>query len=225
MRKHWKVGTGCLIACLACCSIAKADVSVSNDDCKDIKAKDNGYFAIRANANYATLVSGKAGSGSGAPDYSDAFKNGYGAGLEADLRPGSSRFSYHLGASFANFDGETYKDIKFDELSYTDLYAGIKWHFLESNSKVDPYVRCDLGITFMDSVSIDYKGLDVKYWDNTSTLMVGAGIGANYMFTEHLGGFLEIKMQHRQSPDEHFKAAEADNSLVMPISFGIEYRF
>lgn len=225
MQKHWKVGTGCLIACLACCSIARADVSVSNDNCKEIKATENGYLAIRANANYAIFVSGEAGSGKGTPDYSDAFENGFGAGIEADLRPTSSRLSYHLGASFTTFEDDIHKGIRFDELTYTDLYAGIKWHLWESSSKVDPYLRCDIGVSFTDKVEVTYKGLDVNYWDETAGWMVGAGLGANYMLTERLGGFIELKFQYRQAPDEEFKAAKADSNLAMPITLGIEYRF
>lgn len=223
MQTHCKIIGGFLVASLVFCSMANADVSTS--DCQNTTVQETHSVSMRVIGDYATFISGDAGSGTDAPNYSSAFEPGFGVGIEGDFKPAHSSLSYHLGVAYMDFNGDTYKGIKFDNLTYTDLYAGVKWHFFESKSKVDSYVRCDLGVSFMEKVKIDYKGLDVDYWDKTTGWMIGAGLGTTYMWTEHLGGFLEVNFRYRQAPDENFSAADADSNLTMPIMFGIEYRF
>lgn len=223
MQKHCKSIVWLLIASLMCCSMVNADMS--NSECQDATAKNKGSVGIRLLADYATFISGDAGSGSDAPNYSSAFEPGFGVTVEGDIRPAFSHLSYHLGVAYVDFNGDTYRGIKFDNLAHTDLYTGVKWHFFESKSRVDSYVRCDLGVSFMEKVEIDYKGVTVDYWDKTTGWMIGAGLGSTYMFTEHLGGFFEIKFQYRQAPNEEFRAADADSNVIMPITMGIEYRF
>ena len=180
--------------------------------------------SIRLAGQISPFISGSAGSGVGAPDYSDAFSTGIGAALEYHRRM-SDRFSVVAGISYDSFDGGTHQGISFGDLSRTSLYGGAKIHFNGDPSGIQPYARMDLGAARLSSVDVSYGAASGAYWDSSWELMADAGVGVENRF-DQWSVFGEVLFRYAGKPDSALgPASEADSSWTVPIRIGIGYHF
>ncbi len=185
-----------------------------------------GAFSLSLAGQYIPFISGDAGKGDGAPKYDDAFDGGLGVAVEAAYRL-DSHLSVLAGIGYEQFSGDSHQGVSFDDLDIMTLYLGGKYHFPVKEKNWDPYLKVDIGTVYFDSVDISYQGVDADYWDSSWNLMVEAGIGTEYTFS-NLGVFCEIKVRYMDSPDassELREYSDADSSWSIPLTIGINYHF
>ena len=209
-NKNYLFIPGLLLLCIFCFS-----GNVSAED-KDI--------SVRAWATVSPFLSGQAGSGSGAPDYGDAFDTGFGGGAEAAWRF-ADRFSLLAGIGYEYYGGSTYEGISFDDRKIMPVYLGGKFHFLTGRKGWNPYVRAEIGAARLSSVDISVGDHKSEYWSSSWEFLFAAGAGVEYRFNQ-IGAFLEIKARYMNKPEpEMGSLSEADNSWTVPVVFGVAYYF
>ena len=183
-------------------------------------------FSLSFAGQYTQFIDGDAGSGSGAPEYDDAFSDGGGLSIEAAYRI-APQIGLLGGVSYDYYSGSSHDGISFDDLNIVTLYVGGKYYFMAQTKGWNPYLRADIGITYFDSVDISYMGADSEYWDSSWELMCDAGAGVEYRF-DNLGIFFEVKARYMGEPSTAAALKEyagADSSWTVPIVFGVEYHF
>jgi outer membrane protein W len=188
-----------------------------------VSAKDD-KLALRLWGQVSPFISGEAGSGSGAPDYDDAFDCGIGGGAEISWRF-SDRLSCLAGIGYETFDGESHEGISFDDLEIVPVYLGGKFHIIPGDTRWDPYLRMDIGAAYLSSVDVSYQGLKGKYWDSSWVYLFDVGAGVEYRW-DRWGASLDVKLRFLDEPDSAMgDPSEADPSWTIPIVFGINYYF
>jgi len=183
-------------------------------------------FSISLAGQYTPFVSGDAGSGSGAPEYDDAFDGGIGFLVEAAYRI-APKIGILGGISYESYSGDKHEDISFDNLDVVNLYVGGKYYFIAQENGWNPYVRADIGAVYFSSVDISYTGIKSDYWDSSWELMGDVGAGVEYRY-DKLGFFFEVKARYMDEPSSSSALKEysdADSSWTLPVVFGIEYHF
>lgn len=183
-------------------------------------------FSISLAGQYIPFISGDAGSGSGAPEYDDAFDDGLGIAIEAAYRL-NPKFSLLGGISYERYSGEKHQEISFDDLDVMTLYVGGKYYFVSNKCGWNPYLRADIGASKFSSVDISYMGSGSDYWDSSWELMCDAGAGVEYRFN-NIGVFFEVKARYTDEPSTASALKEysdADSSWTLPVVFGVEYHF
>ena len=186
-------------------------------------AKD-GDFSFHAWGQISPFVSGEAGSGSGAPDYKDAFDPGIGGGIELSWRF-SNRFSLLGGIGYENYDGKTHQGISFDDFEVIPLYLGGKFHFLPKDSRWNPYLKVDLGGAHLTLVDISFMTLKGRYWNSSWVFLFDVGGGLEYRFKKW-GIGLEVLPRYLGKPDSALGwPSDAKGSWTIPIRLGVSYHF
>ncbi len=194
--------------------------------CREFQSPGDGARegSVRIVGQISPLLSGSAGSGAGAPDYGDAFSEGYGAALEYHRRM-SDRFSIVAGIGYDSFDGDTHQGISFDDLGRTSLYGGAKIHFSAERTGWQPYARVDLGAARISSVDVSLGGISGTYWDSSWELLADVGAGIENRFGDW-SAFGEVLFRYVGEPDSVLgSASEADGSWSIPIRIGVGYHF
>jgi hypothetical protein len=180
--------------------------------------------SIRLWGQVAPFMSGEAGTGEGAPDYTDAFDTGWGGGGEFAWRF-CRWFSGVAGLGYEVFDGSTYQGISFDDLEVVPVYAGGKFHLIPNAAPWDLYLRLDLGAAYLSSVDIRYGALKGRYWDSSWVFLFDAGVGTEYRWGPW-GVSLDVKARYLGSPDSALgKPSEADSFWTVPVTMGLNYHF
>ena len=180
--------------------------------------------SIRLLGEITPLVSGSAGSGTGAPDYSDAFSTGLGGAVEYH-RIMSDRISIVAGIGYDSFSGSSHQGISFSDLDKVSIYGGAKIPLKERAPGWQPYARVDLGAVRLSSVGVSTDGLSGPYWDSSWELLADAGIGIEKRFGDW-SAFGEVLIRYSGAPDEELgPMAEADASWSLPIRLGVGYHF
>ena len=188
-----------------------------------VSAQD-GKFALRLWGQVSPFISGEAGSGTGAPDYDDAFKSGLGAGVELSWRF-SDRFGGLAGIGYENWNGKSVEGISFDNLKVVPVYLGGKFYFMSDRTGWNPYLRMDVGAAHLSSVDVSYLNLNGKYWDSSWVFLFDAGAGVEYRWGKW-GASLEVRPRYLGKPDSHMGSpSNAGSSWSVPIVMGINYHF
>lgn len=188
-----------------------------------VSAKD-GALSLRLWGEALPFISGEAGTGTGAPDYVDAFKTGMGMGGELSWRF-SNRFSCLAGIGYEVYNGDEHQDISFDSLKIVPVYLGGKFHIIPDDHRWDPYVRIDIGAAHLSSVNISYLVHKAKYWDSSWVFLFDFGGGIEYRMGSW-GASLEFKPRYLGKPDPALgRPSKAGSSWTIPIVFGINYHF
>lgn len=185
---------------------------------------ENRDISLRFWGQISPFISGEAGSGLGAPDYSDAFGTGMGVGLELSRRF-SGGFSLLGGVGYEQYDGKTYQSISFDDLKIVPLYVGGKFHVLPEESRWNPSVKMGIGGAHLSSVDISFATLEGKYWDSSWVFLFEFGGGLEYRFKEW-GIGLEVSARYLGKPDSALgRPSDAKGSWSVPIRLGFAYHF
>ena len=185
---------------------------------------NDGKSALRLYGQASPFISGEAGSGSGIPDYDDAFNTGLGAGAEISWRF-SQRLSFLGGIGYENYNGDSHEGIFFDDLEIVPLYLGAKFHIMPDRANWDPYLRMDVGTAHLSSVDVSYDSHKGKYWDSSWVFLFDAGAGVEYR-SGRWGASLEIKLRYLDEPEPALgKPSGAGSSWIAPVVFGINYHF
>jgi hypothetical protein len=183
-----------------------------------------GKGALRFWGDVSPFISGDAGSGTGAPEYKDAFDRGIGFGGEFSWRF-CRWFSGVGGLGYEVYDGKTYQGVSFDDLKIVPLYAGGKFHIIPDAAPWDLYLRMDLGAAYLSSVDISVGSLSGRYWESSWVFLFDAGVGAEYRWGAW-GVSLDVKARYLGSPDSALgKPSEAGSFWTVPIVLGVNYHF
>ncbi len=189
-----------------------------------LPASAAGPYGLSFSGAGIPLISGDAGTGTGAPEYTDAFDTGWGFRIEPyyDFTP---TLRGQFGITYQSWGGKDFQGVEFDDLKMWAVYVGGKYRFLPG-SPFRPYIVADVGYANLDSVDIKIGGVSVPYWDKTGTYMVDVGVGAEYMVSPNLGIFVDVRGQMFGKPDAILTpTAEADAGTSVPISVGVNYNF
>ena len=187
---------------------------------------DESPFSVSFAAQYIPFIDGDAGSGSGAPEYGDAFDDGGGILVEAAYRI-TPQIGLLGGLSYEYYSGSKHQGISFDDLNVVTLYVGGKYYFIAQTKGWNPYVRADIGATHFGSVDISYMGVDSDYWDSSWEFMCDAGAGVEYRI-DNLGLFIEVKARYMDKPSSAAALKEyskADSAWTIPVVLGFEFHF
>ena len=185
---------------------------------------ENEDISFRLWGQISPFLSGEAGKGSGAPDYSDVFKTGLGAGIELSWRF-SNRFSLLGGIGYEDYKGKTYQDISFDDLRVIPLYVGGKFHFLPKDSRWNPYLKMDIGGAHLSSVDLSFMTLEGRYWNSAWVFLFEVGAGLEYRFKKW-GVGLEVLPRYLGKPDSALGSpSDAKGSWTIPVRLGVSYYF
>jgi len=183
-----------------------------------------GKASVRLWGQGSPFISGEAGTGEGAPDYSDAFDAGWGGGGEFAWRF-CRWFSGVAGIGYEVYDGKTYQGISFDDLEIVPVYVGGKFHLIPSAAPWDLYLRLDAGAASLSAVDVSYGSLTGRYWDSSWVFLFDAGVGTEYRWGAW-GVSLDLKARYLGSPDSSLgKPSEADASWTFPVVLGLNYHF
>lgn len=181
-----------------------------------VSAQDD-KIALRLWGQASPLISGEAGSATGAPDYNDAFNTGLGAGVEVSWRF-TPRLSFLAGIGYEKYCGDSHRGISFDDLEVVPVYIGGKFHIPSGASRWDPYIRMDIGAAHLSSVDVSYRNIKGKYWDSSWVLLVDPGAGVEYRWGSW-GASLEVKLRYMGKPDSAMgHPSDAGSSWSVPIS-------
>ncbi len=180
-------------------------------------------FAINVYGQYVPFLSGSAGSGSGAPDWSDAFDGGMGVGVEASYKV-CPRFTFLGGVGYETYSGQKYKGITFEDLDIIPVYLGGKIHLME-NSNLDPYLRVDAGLAHVSDARVKYSGVKSKYWNESFEFFGDFGGGVEYRMGS-VGFYAEVKVRYMGAPPaEMGYSSEADKPWSVPVVLGVSWHF
>jgi hypothetical protein len=189
-----------------------------------LQADTVGEGSIRVVGQVAPFLSGSAGSGSGAPDYDDAFSQSIGGALEYHYRL-SERFSLLGGVGYDSASGDTYDGIDFSDRDRTSVYAGSKYHFDAAQAGWHPYARVDLGAARLDSVDVSFNNLSAKYWDSSWVFLGRVGAGFEHRM-DAWSLYAELLFEYVDRPDEVLgDFARGDGAWSMPLRVGVGYTF
>jgi opacity protein-like surface antigen len=170
------------------------------------------------------FLSGDAGSGPGAPEYTDVFDPGTSVG--AELSWGIvDFFSLIAGAGYEHYNGDKNAGISFDDLKVVPVYIGAKLPICNNSSGLLPYLRTDIGAAYLSSVDVSFETLSGKYWDSSWVFLFDVGGGVEYRF-DQWGLSLDVRLRYLQKPEPAMgDASKADSSLTLPVGVGIHYHF
>lgn len=189
-----------------------------------LPASAAGNTGVSLSAAILPFGSGAAGTGIGAPDYTDAFDTGFGLRVEPymDITP---RFRGLIGFTYQTWGGKTFGGFEFDDLKMWALYAGGRVRFYPGQA-IRPYALMDLGIARLDSVSITSFGVTEPYWDSTVTAFVDLGLGLEFVASPNLSFYIDARLQAFGEPDSAMPPdSDAEGGGVIPISLGLNYTF
>ena len=204
----------CLVSCFFVFVLAQSSHYVSAED----------DLSLRVWGQVSPFISGEAGSGSGVPDYDDAFDCGIGGGAELSWRF-SDRLSCLAGIGYENYDGDSHQGISFDDLEIVPVYLGGKFHIIPGDTRWDPYLRMDIGAAYLSSIDVSYHSLKGEYWDSSWVFLFDAGAGVEYRW-DRWGASLDVKVRYLDEPDPALgDPSDADSSWTVPVTFGINYHF
>jgi hypothetical protein len=183
-----------------------------------------GKASVRLWGQVSPSISGEAGTGAGAPDYTDAFDTGWGGGGEFAWRF-CRWFSCVAGIGYEVYGGSTYEGLSFEDLEIFPVYAGGKFHLIPNAAPWDLYMRLDLGAAYLSSVDIRYGYLKGRYWDSSWVFLFDVGLGTEYR-SGSWGLSLDVKARYLGSPDSALgRPSEADSFWTVPVVFGLNYHF
>lgn len=185
---------------------------------------EEGRVALRLWGTASPFLSGDAGKGEGAPEYTDLFDTGLGFGGEIAWRF-SPRLSGLAGIGYETFSGGKYQGLEFSDLEIVPLYAGVKLHLIPESKPWDVYLRLDGGAAHFSSVDVSYGPLKGEYWDSSWGSLLAVGAGAEYR-QGPWGVSLDLKARRMGPPDSSLgDSAKADASWTLPVSLGVNYHF
>jgi hypothetical protein len=197
-------------------------VFIATCSSQNVWAKDD--LSLHLWGQVSPFISGEAGSGSGAPDYDDAFDSGLGSAIELQKRI-CPHFSLLAGIGYENYDGGSHEGISFDDLEIIPVYVGGKLNIAPEASRWNPYIRLDMGAAHLSSVDVSYQGLSGKYWDSSWVFLFDAGAGVEYRW-DRWGASLEVKLRYMGEPDSALgDPSDADASWTLPVRLGVSYYF
>ncbi|MCG6880049.1 MAG: hypothetical protein LJE96_13000 [Deltaproteobacteria bacterium] len=180
--------------------------------------------AVRLWVQATPFISGEAGTGQGAPDYTDAFDTGLGFGGEFSWRF-CRWFSAVGGIGYEVYDGDTYEGIAFDDLDVVPVYAGGKFHMVPGMSPWDLYLRLDVGAANLSSVDIRYGAFEGRYWNSSWVFLFDVGVGTEYRWGPW-GVSVDVKARYLGAPDSALgNLSDADAFWTLPVVFGLNYHF
>jgi hypothetical protein len=185
---------------------------------------EEGRWSVSLSPSVVPFLSGDAGSGEGAPRYSDAFDTGYGITLEVE-RSLSPQAGIHGGIGFERHSGKNYQGVSFGDLEIVPVYVGGRYR-VPISPAVGLYFSTDLGTAHLSSVDITSEGLGGRYWNASWVLLFDAGAGLEY----HGGGPWSVALQtdFRYLGKPEFALgtpSDADSSWTLPIRLGVRYSF
>ena len=183
-----------------------------------------GPNGISISGAFEPFLGGDAGSGQGAPEYDDAFNTGWGVRIEP-YHDFNQLLRGLVGFTYQTWSGDTYEGIKFDDLNLWSLYVGVKCRFMP-DSKIRPYALADLGYAHLSAVDISAGGFSTTYWNDTSTYLFDFGGGVEFMISQNLSMYVDVRGQIFGEPDSEISpASDADAGFSVPISIGFNFSF
>jgi opacity protein-like surface antigen len=183
-----------------------------------------GAWSISLAPGVVPFLSGAAGSGAGAPRYSDAFDTGYGITLEVE-RSLSPQAGIHGGIGFERHTGKNYQGVSFGNLDIVPVYVGGKYRFPLSQI-VKLYIDADIGTAHLSSVDIKSGDLSGRYWKSSWSFLFDAGAGLEYHVRGPWSVSLQTDFRYLGKPDSALgTASDANSSWTLPIRFAVRYSF
>lgn len=183
-----------------------------------------GPYGISVSGGTDPFIAGAAGSGAGAPDYSDAFGPGWLLRVEPyyDATP---VLRLQIGFLYEQRSGKTFENFEFDELKRGAIYIGGKARLMP-NSSLRPYLVVDLGFGKINRADVTLLGVSAKYWKETNTVYLDFGGGLEYAVSPNLGFFVDLRVETFGKPDSNLPpASDADASWSLPVTAGLNYSF
>ncbi|MEJ2683107.1 MAG: outer membrane beta-barrel protein [Candidatus Sulfobium sp.] len=185
---------------------------------------EEGKWSVSLAPSVVPFLSGDAGSGKGAPKYSDAFDTGYGITLEVE-KALSPQAGIHGGIGFEHHSGKDYKGVSFDDLDMVPVYVGGTYRFPVGRA-VGLYLNADVGAMHFSSVDISSDGLSGRYWNASWVFLFDAGAGLEYRTGSPWSASLETDFRYLGKPDSILgTASDAGSSWTLPIRFAVRYSF
>lgn len=181
---------------------------------------DEPWFSFSLSGGITSSLSGSAGEGPGAPDYSDAFGQGryLSAEVSMKLTPAVSLLG---GFGYETYSGDSYEGISFSDLDIYPVYIGMKYYFRNISYGWDPYLRADLGLARFESVEISYLGAGTRYWNSSLEFLIDAGTGIEYRM-KSITWFAEIKARYMDNPSSALIGYSGAGGIwSTPVTFGI----
>lgn len=189
-----------------------------------VSAAQEDGFALRVYGRVSPFLSGNAGSGAGAPRWHSAFDSDLGCGVELSY-PLSRGFRILAGAAYERYCGNTYEGISFDDLAVIPLYLGGRYEFRPRKEGWNPYLKAELGMARLSSLSISYERMKGTYWNESWVFLVAAGAGLEYR-SGLWGVSVEIVPRRMGEPDPAMGfSSEADGPWTVPVSLGLTHYF
>jgi hypothetical protein len=185
---------------------------------------EDGRWSVSLSPSVVPFLSGDAGSGEGAPKYSDAFDTGYGITLEVE-RSLSPQATIHGGIGFERHSGKNYQGVSFGDLEIVPVYVGGGYR-VSISPAVGLYFNTDLGTAHLSSVDINSEGLGGRYWDASWVLLFDAGAGLEYHGSGHWSVALQTDFRYLGKPESALgKPSDAGSSWTLPVRFAARYSF
>lgn len=187
----------------------------------EIDRKETG-FSIGLSAGVHPFISGKAGTGAGAPDYGDLFKIGYGFSLELEQRI-NDEVSLLASAGYQEHSGETYKGMAFGDLEIIPFYIGCKFH-ISTGSLLKASVGTRIGAAYLSSVDVSWNSFKENYWD--SSWVPTGDIG--FVLERQINNWnfsAGVSVRYTGAPDNNLTTAEAEGFWTIPIQVNIRFYF
>lgn len=185
---------------------------------------EEGQWSVSLAPSVVPFLSGKAGSGDGAPKYRDAFDTGYGITLEVE-RSLSPRVGIHGGIGFERHSGKNHLGVSFGDLEIVPVYVGGKYRFPVSPT-VGLYLNTNVGTAHLSSVDISLDGLGGRYWNASWVFLFDAGAGLEYHTSGPWSFSLQTDFRYLGKPDSALGAASAaGSSWTLPVRLTVRYSF
>jgi opacity protein-like surface antigen len=187
-----------------------------------------GTGGISLSAGFTPIGSGDAGKaapGAIAPDYNDAYDSGWTGRIEP-YYDFNEMVRGQVGVGYNKWGGKTYQGLQFEDLKVLTYYVGLKFRFLP-NSSFRPYVVADIGEAKIDGVKISAPGgFSAQYWNSTTTPFLDIGGGVEFIISQKVSFFLDIRVQRIAEPDSALPpASDSDAISNIPITAGVNFTF
>lgn len=192
-------------------------------------AIERGDMVISGAPVVTMIVGGEISEGPSSPEYADLFKTGRGAGLDGMIVI-NEYFRAGLGFSINVFRGDELDGNDVGKWWVSPVMFGAQWLPLGSDGAFPrPYLRVDGGGVFYSAVSVDEPGAEVDstLFRTSTGYAADAGLGVEWLFSEHWGAFGEARYMITGHPmgSGDISIHDPDEVGLIPVRLGVIYAF
>ena len=171
---------------------------------------------------FSPFLTGDAGTGAGAPAFTDIFRSGYGGRLEGEYHF-SDKELFIAGLGLEKYSGKPFQSLKFSDMTLIPFYGGYQRLF-PAVLGIRPHAGLTVGAAHLSSVAVSWSSFSRPYWKAAWVLTGDFGVGLD-LDREPWHLSVDVRLRYTGAPDAVLGSARAQDFWSVPLTVGIRYSF